>query len=269
MPSLPSSEPMHRTAPALLVLLSASTSALAEAELTCSSAHECVAKANEQLKLRHWATAEEYAGWALDWAEPSDARTTFIAARLAVIASRSDGRPRQALAWADAVVGYPGPYLNPTDRQHALESAMEYRRSLSELRPALREQVDVLPESSADVGAFVKYAGRGTWNTLEIRATPDGSLRWTIHAIRAGGSETPVRESGPAQMFDDEGVVTRSSDRLSIVSDYVPNAGDAPCAGTINLKRGEATVEIPDKCEGETPAAFMSGSYVKVESLPK
>ncbi len=260
--------PMHRIAPSFLLVLATSTSTMAATELTCSSAHECVAKANKALKLRQWATAEGYAGCALDWAEPEDATTTFVAGRLAAIASRADGRPRQALAWADAVVGYPGPYLNPTDRQHALESAVAYRRSLSELRPALRAQVDGLPEPSAVVGAFVKYAGRGTWNTLELRALPDGSLRWTIHAIRAGGSETPVRDNGPAQMFDDEGVAHRSGNRLSIVSDSPVDTAEAACAGTIDLTPGRATVAMLDNCEGTTAPAFMSGKYVWVERTP-
>jgi hypothetical protein len=184
----------------------------------CTSGRQCLAKAQAALAKREWRKAESLAALALDWAEPFDAGVTLRALRLAVRANIPD-EPLRALAWAEAGLYYAGPWFGKSKRPPGV------RQDIEDLYLRLVRQAESIPRGDALQGSFVRYAGRGIWNTLEIREVEPGRYHWQLDAYRVGGGAEPVMIRGPAQMSEgNEGIGTRTDDFLSIEydDDYEP-----------------------------------------------
>lgn len=196
---------------AALAALSFSLPAHAAADATeddCTSAVNCLQKAQSAFEAHAWKDAESLAAAAVDWAEPLDAKIALKAFSLAARASRSAGRPRMALAWSDAGVYWlakQGPWLRNKAYGGAVPAdAAPYARELGALRTELANTVKLLPADFRPTGFFVTYAGRGFWNELTLKRAAPRKVTWYLEAITPTRGFLPSRQSGPRHWSEDE-----------------------------------------------------------------
>lgn len=251
---------MKRVVASILLGVALVSSAAELEQVFCISASDCISQAELALKNREWRKAEDYAAFAVDWAEPVAAKSTFQAYRLAAEASQAGRRPRMALEWANAGARYRGPWGGAHVQQVPPEARSE-RQQLWVLRPALVRQVAARPAPTAPTGTFVKSAGRGVWSELTLVQRQDGLVHWVLSTARNGGGIEPVHSRGPAQTFEGEGESKLVKNTFTFPFDTVFTEG-LTCTGLVELAAEKATVHISENCDD---SANTAGVYVRVE----
>jgi hypothetical protein len=242
----------------LAVVLLSVGPAVADDAIECPSSKECLAQARAALAQKRWGAAEEYAAYALDWAEPRDAALALEGYRLAAQASLGARKPMRAQAWTSAGRNYPGPWQPGPQRRPAPSPELERLDAQAEQRAA--------PGRAAGLeGHYIAYVGRGMWNTLRITKAGPNRFRWKLDGLRPGNSEA-VRRSGPAQMSEgNEGVAIAHGASLAIEYESASDpARRCKTAIEITATGVEVAEGAPD-CRMGNPGVNVFGPYRRVE----
>jgi len=230
----------------------------AEDPVECPSATACLAQARAALAQKRWGPAEEYAAYALDWAEPRDAALALEGYRLAARASLGAGKPLRAQAWTTAGRNYPGPWQPGPQRRPAPSPELERL-------DAQAERAGSQARAGGLEGHYIAYVGRGMWNTLRITKAGPNRFRWQLDGLRPGNSDA-VRRYGPAQMSEgNEGVGVAHGGSLAIEYDSASDPA-RKCKTAIEITAtGVEVTEGSSECQMGNPGVHVFGPYRRVE----
>lgn len=239
----------------------------------CSSAPDCLQKAQAAVEHHHWKTAESLTGQALDWAEPVNARLSLMAFILASDLNSRANRPRMAFAWAEAGLHYYAPSdSNSRHPRRIPEDAMPALTELTNLHAKLEQNFKKLPVSLRSEGFFIDYAGRGLWNDVTLKTIGPHKVSWLLNSIEPGnGGGATVRESGPVHWSEDnEHVASRKGNVIQgpypEFNYYDDSVKPKMCQMTLTLNAaGVHLADTPD-CPVNNVGQVWSPQFYRVEA---
>lgn len=240
-----------------------SSTALSQDELwDCGSASLCLAAATAAYEAGQWAKAEELARNTMDLAEPH-LEMSSIASKaylLAANASYKTQRPRQAFAWSEVAVRH----------LESLEGRLPAAqvREVKGLARKLERVVDALPRDLSPGGVFIRYVGRGEWNTITLIQGRHNKVTWRLDALRPGNADEPVFERGPAQVSN--GLPYQGRHEGTSIRGHFPDyyAQNKLCPITFKLSAKGLEVNSP-ACAINHMGTFGSPDYLRTEGNPQ